>query len=591
MRPSASEPWGTVCSNGFKKSLFSPRGSSNDVADVVCSQLGFGSFTHVSSFYSEGPHPDAAANPSMPIYLDFLNCAGVTDAAPEGLRGQPWSLEKCSSLHPQINTMVSPPSVAQPSKCLHSDDSAVECVIPKRSFEWRLANAVVGSTGALSRGLVLVRPLPNMPWGTVSSASFVGKGAQAHNNLRLMCELLGFPNASAPRVPSAASGVSYGFLKRQQLPANYVPSRTASLFPSNTAAVGAAGPNYISSVACDVDTAKHFNDCVWGIDNANSFADSAQLSIICDEHELPTKAVLANGMSKSNGQVFVQFQYSDDYYYIPRRVLAANATTIDAAILANSPNIGLLSPVCGAAGFSFSDPSLRLVGKTIAADMAAALPVKWGYTSANDCPFAAFGTRNPIPCRPPSVFQTHRRHSDAFAGTEMAAYPIGVDCYTADTNGGTYSFRLFNHNTGQSSTSRGLVQAQLVTARYPFPSQWATVYEPRRNNFALWGAICESITTPIGRPSVRALRDISEFVLPSQKDAYAYYSKPFDNLLAPVAFEGMDCEGAPTYTFDKFYLGYNENKRSVLAANAKCVVDGAEHRRARPRLQRRFPFV
>ena len=558
VRPSASEPWGTVCSNGLKRQ---PTGASNAVVDVVCSQLGFGSFTHHSYFYSQGPHPNASwagapSTPALPIYLDYLDCANVTANAPINASQSPprqqqpfWSLEQCRSQDPHGRS-VSPPSYAQPSKCLHSDDSSVECVIPKRSYEWRLANAVEGSTGDMSRGLVLVRPLPTMPWGTISKNSFTANTDVARNNLRLMCEQLGFPNASAPRVPATAG--RYGSLPREQLPAGYVPSRLNSTFPANTTASGLTGPNYIGYVSCDVNTDAHIGDCQWTMSNTISFGDADQLAIICDEHEMPAEVRLVNGIHPSNGQISVRFDESSQFYYVPRRVVLGAEVRLDPNVTAATSNVGLLGALCRAAGFAEPlSPALRLVGRHPASSTGG--PVGWGYTPF-DAACAAGG-----PCRPPSVFQSYRTYSGAFP-SDVLTFPLGVDCYAAETAAGQFKFRLFNKKMNTASLTEGIVQAQLITSRHT--TAWGTVYEPNKNNFVFWNAICRSISpsNDDGYASVRRIKDLRGYLDPPDD---RFYRSPDTNPLAPVAFEGMDCPQsiiAPPYTFTAASLTSHANR-------------------------------
>ena len=351
----------------------------------------------------------AGAEGGVPIYLDGLNCSAEVAAPPRrvpfGDSALPittayanasapyaprWGLDGCSSLT-YAGDRVSPPQVRKEAsaprrtRCLHTDDAVISCGVPLSSFEFRFApNATAGARAGGGSGLVLARPLPNLPWGTLDATSFMWPDPADHiymyglsgpeerrrllrrheatvrENLILMCKALGYPNPSAPRY------LSFPPLPEAPLASDYSGSPAETLVPTGfyNAAIGAPdwapkgikGPRYALGFACTAadgdirlcaprSVAASAGSAVYvGALPGGLHTNSQQpLGLACGDREMPQRVELVRGTSPSAGQVAAYFAGDAVPYYIPRRLLdgaAPESVTL------------FLRTLCGLAGFA-----------------------------------------------------------------------------------------------------------------------------------------------------------------------------------------------------------------------------------------------
>ncbi|XP_025101593.1 uncharacterized protein LOC112568406 isoform X15 [Pomacea canaliculata] len=149
VRKSVSDPWGTVCDDGW----------DNNDAVVVCRQLGFGQDVKAvaGAAYGQG---------TGPINLDSVSCTG-SETTLANCTARTWATHNCG----------------------HSEDAGVKCDIFVR---------LVNGSSPLA-GRVEVRKSVSDPWGTVCDDGW------DNNDANVVCRQLGFG-----QIGQAVAGAAYG---------------------------------------------------------------------------------------------------------------------------------------------------------------------------------------------------------------------------------------------------------------------------------------------------------------------------------------------------------------------------------------------
>lgn len=155
MRPSRNDSWGTVCIDTLFK-------ANTNAAVAACNSAGFVGVTQASIVdYGSGSN-------AQPIYLTAISCTA-----------DQLLIQNCSTS-----------ALGAVGQCVHSEDVGVSCVPPPTQWRFRLDNGT-----APSNGILQIRPMPGLPWGSAHYYFWVYN--YNYNDIylkrRLICAELGYP--------------------------------------------------------------------------------------------------------------------------------------------------------------------------------------------------------------------------------------------------------------------------------------------------------------------------------------------------------------------------------------------------------------
>ena len=397
---SSDSEWGTICGKGLKDSS-AMRGY---LAGAVCRSLGFTDSID-STIIGFG-----AGNATKPIWIDGPRCPSGDKAV----------FSNCSLTPPTYHT------------CSHADDLGVRCVPHRKFSQFKLVNGT-----APTRGLVLFRPMPHMPWGTISSANFIFATASSNNMRKAICRSLGFTTV----LPSAAKSEEFG-----------------SAHPT--------APTYARYTSC---SSTFLENCSYsGYLRQYSWGAAEQLGLYCEEPILGAMDVrLVGGSTSWNGQIQLRPAGTSD----PWRFIAYNALLLapnyNYDIKRYPHNWRALNALCRHAGHtSVVNASFRFFG-TSPLDGA----ISPAYVEAVTCPTNA-----------QSLSDCALVPNADFGMT----IPAGVDCFP-ELTAGRWQYRL--HRTDVSGkASKGIAQMRIGD-----DGQWGSIMTSSTNNFGLWDAFCNMV--------------------------------------------------------------------------------------------------
>ena len=292
IRPNSSALFGTVCSDGFKNKVDS---QSTMNALAACHSAGIRSDAAV---YTSAFGPGSS---SEPIWMSNVSC-----------RPDNYYLENCSF-------------VVGGTTCQHGDDVGLKCSVPTSSWIFSLTGGASPSSG-----LVLLRPAPNLPLGTVYGAYFddehVGMSLR-----RAMCASVGHP-IERPSTGKFASPLGM--------------------------------PRYFNPARCPLG-ATRIEDCFMEGDSVYledaSWAESENLGIHCNYISTDQLSLqLVDGPQNWAGNLLVKFtSTSDQPGKTCFRALSSRWDTRDDS----SMHFDTLNAVCAQLGFPTTTARMRFYGQ------------------------------------------------------------------------------------------------------------------------------------------------------------------------------------------------------------------------------------
>ena len=441
-RPFEAERWGAVCSHGFKE-------NEAKSFSAVCNRIGFWGAT---GSYVTTTH-------------------GVVNAS--------WQIEiRCSAADPESCNYT-----PQSTNCVHGGAVVVRCAPSPIYGEYRLVNVSLPT-----RGLVLFRPYPHMPWGTIRATNVFTSRTIAGNAMRgALCRSLGFD----VETPFAAAPLEFG-----------------SAHPSS--------PTYVQyTSAC---TSPFLNNCSYGFLSAVQWPPEEQLGIYCDAN---FTVRLLGGYTPSSGQI--QFRHTPTapwmYFTFRALLLTPNAVPQNADVEFESHNTRALDAICRQAGFH----------------------------DAQGAQFRFFGPRAVGGAVEPAQYSGIRCLTDDMMECTFTANannsdltPAGVDCYPAMTEKLPWEFRLWNTSAGVGGkVSKGIAQMRLGP-----DTPWGSIMDADAsvNNFGLWDTFCNEVGYASGSTV------ISRFLTPFNGDSASWLS-PTSTDFRPAYLSDVDCS-SPKRQFD-----------------------------------------
>ena len=446
VRPHEGAEWGTLCSNEFKKNNFG--------ANAVCRSLGFDGTT-ASVFASFGAGPAA-----MPIWL---NSSCAADAV---------YFQNCASNTPESG------------KCAHADDSGVRCVPPVSAWEWQLAN---GTADLPTRGLVLFRPSPIVPWGTVSADNYEAFADPPLHMRRALCAAMGH----SVDYPIVAPALRYGSADPSaptylHSPPNACGGHHQRVPPSNTEVLQ--------------PVVSPFSSCAMtGYFGQQKWNTSRQLQLYCDEREVHVlyQVRLVNGYAAHSGQVQYRPDDASPWMFLSNRslLLGSSAESIADEGLHNT---AALNAICRSGGFTdVTKAAFRFYGaRAFGGGGATTVVQQRAQVQRIVCPMDSTAT-----LRECDMTRSNFKMNDQT--------PAGVDCYPERLQGLPWEFQLVNTSVG-GRASLGVVQMRVGSPLAGgFETPWGFVSANETNNFGLWDAVCAALG--YSDTSTRIVRDLTRW--------------------------------------------------------------------------------
>ena len=440
LKPFPIEPWGTICSNIFKESRNGP--------NAACRSLGFYDTTE-SYFVGFG-----RGDPTSPIWLDGVACTPNDKY-----------LQNCTTKD------------LGDHNCGHGDDSGIRCVAPRSQWEFKLVNSTIPN-----RGLVLFRPYPFLPWGTVHVDAYAPRYEYTSILMRrAICRSM--PGAPVIEYPIVAPGLAFGHANDGG--ATNVPAPPAIGNPN-------IAPTYLRSVqhSCggngSAPIKSYTRDCAHdGYISQFSWPKSEQLGLFCDHWEIHStmEVRLVNGYSPTNGQVQYRPNAVSPWMYISFDALLMSQDINAVKNNVNAHNWRGLNAVCRQAGFTdVVNASFRFFGIWPVGGVKPPAQVATILCDPN--------ARTLLECNLTRTYDLSKGVS------------AGVDCYPERTQGLAWSYRI--HNATADKPARGVAQMRLGNG------EWGSITTNETNNFGLWDAFCNMVGHPSG--STFAIRDFTPFV-------------------------------------------------------------------------------